>query len=109
LYAESDAPRAARYRARACALSSEGDCPPHGPIEDMTHTITADAAACKASDGRACLRLAEIYATGDGAAENDGRARELFGRADTLLGRACERGDGEACKLRSQIPSAFRP
>jgi TPR repeat protein len=86
-----------RYQARACALAGRTGCPPIAPVD-----VISIAAACKRGEGRACLRLAEIYATGDGAPENDGHARELYARAAVLLARECE-NDGEACRLRARI------
>ena len=98
-----NAGKAAAYLERACSAGDKRACVEHawklvggeGVAKDAPRGTSALQALCDASFYPACTRLAVVE-----AAKPNATART---RAKTLLARACEGGEQDACSMAGQL------
>lgn len=59
--------------------------------------------ACIRGSGESCDALANMYESGNGAAQDLARAKELYSRAATLYMRDCARGSADTCRALASL------
>jgi len=101
-----DPGKAYAYQRRACDQGLLGSCRACAQLAESARqpfgASTCLQRACDGGEGPACMTLAAMYETGEGAVRNEALAIGLYTRA-------CARGQRSACAKRDALQRAGRP